>query len=422
MNPSPPKWADRFLRWYCHPYFLEEIEGDVYELFERRLEEKGLKKARFRFVWDVFRFFRWSNIKRSNSKYSQMNQLLLFRNYLKLGLRNIRRNLVSSSINIFGLSIAICFSIAIFVFTDIMRNMDSFHTNRDRIYMIPNYVEQEGGNALWGDSPILLGPTIAADHPTVEAFTRMEYRSANVKFNANVFDELTIFVDPAYFEMFDYPFLSGTRDVLYDKNKIVISKAIAKKYFDGEDPIGKALSFKFSDEKIKQMTVGGVLETYPYNSSMVYDFFLPMDHYFDLGFEEQNDWSFMTDATFIMMKEGKSISTVADSFDQYLTLQNGSDPEWKVTSFEPVVLRDLSRSSYKIVSSVSGGSHPAGQVALTIIAAFLLAMACFNFMNIAVVSAAKRLKEIALRKVMGSVRREIIKQFLVENTLQCFLR
>lgn len=420
MNQLPPKWADRFLKWYCHRYFLEEIEGDIYELFERRLEEKGLRKARFQFVWDVLRFFRWSNIKRSNSKYSQMNQLLLFKNYLKLGMRNIRKNLVSSSINIFGLAIAICFAIAIFVFTDIMRSMDSFHTNRDRIYMIANYVEQEGGDALWGDSPIMLGPTIVNDHPTVEAFSRIEYRSANVKYNANVFDELTIFVDPAYFEMFDYPFLSGSRDVLYDKNKLVISKAMAKKYFDGEDPVGKELSFKFSDKLTKRMTIGGVLEEHPYNSSMVYDFFLPMGNYFDLGFEERNDWSFMTDATFIMMREGEDIGTVANSFDSYLELQNGSDPDLEVTSFEPVVLSELSKRSFQIRGSVSGGSHPAGQIALTVIAVFLLAMACFNFMNISVVGAAKRLKEIALRKVMGSVRGEIIKQFLVENTLQCF--
>lgn len=420
MNQSPPKWADRFLRWYCHPYFLEEIEGDIYELFERRLEEKGLKKARFRFVWDVLRFLRWSNIKRLNSKYSQMNQLLLFKNYLKLGMRNIRRNLVSSSINIFGLAIAICFAISIFIFADTMYFMDSFHTKKDRIYMLANYVEQEGEDALWGDSPIMLGPTIVSDHPSVEAFSRIEFRPANVRYNTNVFDETTIFVDPSYLEMFDYPLLDGRRDILYDKNKIIISKAMAKKYFAGDDPIGKELSFKFSDKITKRLTVGGVLDKQPYNSSMVFDFYLPISNYFDLGFEQRNDWSYMTDATFIMMREGEHIGSLSSSFDDYITTQNGSDPDWKVTKIEPVVLSELSRRSFEIDSSVSGGAHPAGQLALILIAVFLLTMACFNFMNIAVVGAARRLKEIALRKVMGSVRSQIVKQFLVENTLQCF--
>ena len=96
MNVNPPNWADRFLRWYCNPRYLEEIEGDIYELFDRRIEHKGPRMARVKFIWDVFRFFRWSNIKRSNSKYNSMNQLSLFGNYLKLGMRNIRRNLVIS--------------------------------------------------------------------------------------------------------------------------------------------------------------------------------------------------------------------------------------------------------------------------------------------------------------------------------------
>ena len=420
MNIDPPNWADRFLRWYCNPKYLEEIEGDIYELFDRRAETKGPKTARAKFVWDVFRFLRWSNIKRSNSKYNSMNQLTLYQNYLKLGMRNIRKNMVSSSINIFGLAIAICFAISIFLFTDIMLNMDSFHTKSDRIYMIANYVEQDGGDVLWGDSPITLGPKMAADHPSIETFARVEYRGASVKYDADVFDELAVFVDPAYFEMFDFPFLNGDRKVLYDKNKIVISKDIAKKYFSGEDPIGKDLSFKFSNGTIKRMTVGAVLEKRPYNSSMGNDFYLPIQNYFDLDYGDRNDWSYLTDATFVMLKEGESIEPILNSFDEYQELQNASDPEWKVTSYEPYIFKDLSLNSYKIVSSVSGGANPAGRIALTVIALFLLAMACFNYMNISVVSAAKRLKEIALRKVMGSVRGEIIKQFLVENMLQCF--
>ena len=73
MNVQPPKWADRFLRWYCNPRFLEEIEGDIYELFERRIEIQNHKLAKAKFVWDVLRFFRWSNIKRTNSKYATIN-------------------------------------------------------------------------------------------------------------------------------------------------------------------------------------------------------------------------------------------------------------------------------------------------------------------------------------------------------------
>ncbi len=420
MNTQPPKWADRFLRWYCNPRFIEEIEGDIYELFERRVEMQNPKVAKVKFIWDVFRFFRWSNIKKSNSKYATMNQLMLFRNYLKLGMRNIRKNLVSSSINIFGLSIAICFAVSIYIFTDMQLNMDGYHEKGGRIYQLTNYVDQDGNQELWGDTPMELGPNLAATHSTIENFTRIEFRSASVRSGSDVFDELILFVDPGYFQMFDFPMLNGNNQVLTNKNHVVISKKMATKYFSDEDPMGKELSFKFSNGKIKRLTVGAVLDEYPYNTSMNYDLFIPMDNFFDLDFKGTKGWAFMTDATFVLVEEGESIASIEDSYDDYVKLQNSSNPEWKLEAFEAIALEDLSANAYKIVSAVAGGGHPAGRVALTIIAIFLLSMACFNFMNISVVSASKRLKEIALRKVMGSVRKEIIKQFMVENLLQCF--
>lgn len=420
MNVHPPNWADRFLRWYCNPKYLEEIEGDIYELFDRRIELKGSKLARAKFVWDVFRFFRWSNIKRSNSKYNSMNHLTLFGNYLKLGMRNIRRNLVTSTINIFGMAIAICFALSMYIFIDMQVNMDSFHKNGDRIYQITNYVQQEGEQNLWSDTPIMLATALANDHEAVEAASRYEYRSAMIKRNTDVFDELSVFVDPAFFEMFDFPILAGNKQVLYDKSQLVISKDMAIKYFKDEDPIGKELQFKFLNEKSRRYTVGAVLDEFPYNASFGNDFYLSIEAFKDLEFENINDWAFMTDGAFIMLKEGESISALDDSWDKYIKLQNGSDPEWKVKSFEPFPLSELSTNGYRIVGSVSGGGHPAGRIALAVIAIFLLGMACFNFMNISVVSASKRLKEIALRKVMGSVRKEIINQFMVENLLKCF--
>jgi len=420
MNIHPPNWADRFLRWYCNPKFLEEIEGDIYELFDRRLEVRGPKMAKAKFIWDVFRFFRWSNIKRSNSKYYSMNRFTLFKNYLKLGMRNIKRNLISSSINIFGMAIAICFALSMFIFIDMQLNMDTFHTKGDRIYQITNYVEQEGRHNLWSDSPIMLGTALKNDLEAVEAASRYEYRSAVVKKNTDVFDELTVFVDPEFFEMFDFPMLAGNKQVLLDKNQVVINKDMAIKYFSDEDPMGKDLQFKFLNGKTKRFVVGGVLDEYPYNASIGGRFYMSMEAFDDLDFENTKDWAFMTDATFILLKEGESITSLQESFDRYLKLQHGSNPEWKLQSFKPFALSELSMNDYQIVGAVSGGGHPSGRIALGIIAIFLLSMACFNFMNISVVSASRRLKEIALRKVMGSVKREIVYQFMTENLLICF--
>lgn len=421
MNVNPPKWADRFLRWYCNPLFLEEIEGDVYELFDRRVEGKGPKNARIKFVWDVFRFFRWSNIKNSNSNFRTMNRAVLFRNYLKLGFRNIQKNLVSSSINIVGLAIAICFAISIFIFTDMQMNMDTFHTKGDRIYQLTNYVSQKGEARKWSDSPLLLAPQLIADHPSIEAASRLEFQYASIKFNTNVFDELVTFVDPSYMEMFDFPLLNGNKKALYSKNQVVISREMAIKYFNNQDPMGQELSFKFSNGIIKRMIVGAVMDKQPYNSSIRRDFYVPIQNFFDLQLKENYDWSYLTDATFILLKKGESIASIEESYDKYIELQHGSNPEWKIDGFHPIPLYKMSQEGYDVVGTIAGVGHPAGRIALIIIAGLLLGMACFNFMNISVASATRRLKEIALRKVMGGVRKQIISQFLIENILQCFI-
>lgn len=421
MKLEPPYWADRLLRWYCNPRFLEEIEGDIYELFERRAEDQGLKKARIKFIWDVFRFFRWSNIKKSNSNFLQMKGSLLFRNYLKLGFRSIQKNLLTSSINIFSLAIAIGFAITTFIFVDMQHNMDAFHSKKERVFQIANNVDQETQGMVWSDSPILLGPTLAAENPAIEAFTRIEYTGAAVKFNNDVFDESVSFVDEGYFELFDFPFISGYKGILEEKDKVVISREVAIKYFSDEDPIGKSLSFKFYNGELRRFTVGAVLDKFPYNAGIRNHFIIPMSNYFDLKFKDNYNWADFTDATLVLLKEGESVASLTSSLPQLQKLQNESNPEWTVSNFVPIALADISIEGYNIRGSIVGGGHPGGRIALTIIAFLLLGMACFNFMNISVVSSTKRLKEIALRKVMGGYRKQVINQFLVENTLQCLI-
>ncbi len=418
-HPAPPRWAERFLRWYCNPRYHEEIEGDIYELFDRRIETQNEKTAKLKFIWDVFRFFRWSNIKRSNSKSIKMNRLVLFRNYLKLGFRNMQKNMVSSAINIIGLAVALGITITTFVFIDLQFSMDQYHTKKDRIYQITNYVEEEDGTEIWGDSPMPLGPALAKDHASIEDYCRIEFANANVRYGDNVFEEFFSFADPAILHIFDFPILYGNRDVLKDKKNVVISREMAIKYFDNQDPIGKELAFKFPDGTIKRFVVGAVLAKEPYNAMMTFNFLLSIDNFFDLKPEEKYGWEYLTDATIVLLRPDSDIKDLDASFDRYQKLQVASNPEWKVESFLPISWTEISLRGYEIVSPVSGGSHPAGRLALSVISALLLFMACFNFMNISIASSTKRLKEIALRKAMGGVRQQIVHQFLVENVLQC---
>ncbi|MFY0605664.1 MAG: ABC transporter permease [Cyclobacteriaceae bacterium] len=421
MNNNPPKWALRFLHWYCHPDLLEEIEGDIYELFDRRIKTSSIAKAKRRFVWDIIRFCRWSNIKKSNSNSYQSNPLAMLKNYFKIGFRNMARYWVTSSVNIGGLALALGCLITLFLFIDMQRSLDNYHSNANNIYQIVNHVNTGENLDRWGDSPIALGPAMKSDLSQVADIFRIEFQSANVKYGNKVFNESIVFADPALLSALDFPLLNGNSEALKNRQQLVISYNMAEKYFDHEEPVGQTLTLSFGNGIVRSYTVGTVLEKYPYNSSIRFNFILPIDNFMTLGLRDNLDWSYFTDATFAVLQDQTDPQLIEDQMNQYVSVQNSFDPEWQIERFELVSLETVAQQGYEIRGAIMGGSHPAGQVALGIVAILLTILACFNYMNISIAASTKRLKEIALRKVVGGNRMSIVIQFLVENLIQISL-
>lgn len=415
----PPSWACRFLRWYCNPDLLEEVEGDIYEIFDRE-SVVNIRAARLRFVWNVVRFFRWSNIKRTNSNY-KANQMGLIKNYFTVGFRNLSKNWGISLINILGLSIAIGMGIAIFIFVDMQMHMDDFHTKRKSTYQLINHVKTENSTAMWGDAPLLIGPDLVEKHAGVENVVRVEFQNGNMRYGDNVFSELVSFVDPDLLRVFDFPIKYGDKNALDNKSYVVIDKNTSEKYFGQENPMGKAVSIKYSNGLIQNYTIGAVLDKRPDKASFFFEIMVPMDNFFDLKLQDHYDWAYATDAIFIKMKEGHVPQELEETFRGFTALQNQTSSKWPIEKFEMVPLEEVALRSFEIDGSISGSGHPAGRIGLSVVAAMLVLLACFNYMNISVTAATRRLKEIAMRKVIGGNRRQIIYQFILENMLLCTL-
>jgi putative ABC transport system permease protein len=153
INSSPPKWANDFLEWYCKPEMLEQIQGDAFELFYKASNQKGKRIADFFFIWNVIRFFRWSNIKRSSKHSRTIIPTAMFKSYFISGIRSMIRNIIPSTINIAGLSVALACSITIFILIDSFFHLDTMHVKGDRIYFLMNKVK--GGDEIekWAASP-----------------------------------------------------------------------------------------------------------------------------------------------------------------------------------------------------------------------------------------------------------------------------
>jgi len=343
----------------------------------------------------------------------------MFKNYLKVGVRNMSKNMVASSINVFGLALAVGVAITVFIFIDYQYSVDSFHNNYDNIYEVINHVKEDDQVQKWGDSPMLLGPEMLSNHSEVKRIARIEYQRGNIRYGDNVFNELIVFTDPDFMRIFDYPILYGNKSVLDNKQQLIISYEYAVKYFGDENPMGKEVSIKFSNNEIRTFTVGAVFDEWPKNMSFGFNVMVPISNFFNLKFKDNYNWADYTDATFVELYPERDPLPLESAMQPYAELQNSTNSKWPIERFQLWPLSTLALSNFEIDGSVAEGSHPAGRVALSVIAILLLTLACFNYMNLALASATKRLKEIALRKVFGSARKGIINQFLTENVLLC---
>jgi len=158
---SPPKWADRFLEWYCNPKLLEAIQGDAYELYFRTVRH-GKRSADFLFIWNVLRFFRWSNIKRSPS--SSPSSLMMYKNYLKVFRRGFVKQKGYSFLNVFGLAIGIACFLLISLYIRDEYSFDKMHSKSDRIYRIHEILQSEGVGERSASQPFPVAEALLNDH------------------------------------------------------------------------------------------------------------------------------------------------------------------------------------------------------------------------------------------------------------------
>lgn len=345
-------------------------------------------------------------------------------NYIKIGYRSILKNRLPSIINTIGLGIAFGCLLVLFTFLDKINNLDDCHKNADRIYLVESVIEQDGQNRIYGTSPFALGPSIKADFPEVKEVTRMQYSSADFRYKDKVFNERVIFVDEGFLNIFSYPILKGSRNSLEQKEQIILSQNTAVKYFGKDEAVGKQVSMLFSingKEYKETFIIGAVADKIPYSASLRFDILIPFDNRKNLGLDENGDWKNFTNATFVMMNEPGQAGSIADRVNNYTYHQNLANPDKRIIEFLFDPLPGMSLNAYGKEAMLTYGAHPTARVLLTVIAIFILILAVFNYINIAVVSATSRLKEIGLRKAIGGTRKQIIFQFISENAILCLM-
>ncbi len=346
--------------------------------------------------------------------------LIMLKNYFHVAYRNLYKNKSSSVVNILGLSIAVATSIVAFVFIENQYTMDSFHEKADTIFLVENYIERGEDQQLRGDTPMPLGPAMQAAIPQVVRAIRVASGNPTFRAGNNTFQEFIRYVDPEFLDLFSFDLRLGNKSTPISHNDIVLSDDLATKYFGKQNPMGQELAVIFSESETRTFTVSAVAKPFPHKASFSFGALIHYDHLSVLNVD-QTDWKTTTRATFIEVNNPSDIELIAGQMDEFRVQQNAVNENQPIAEFEFASLRSLSAASYAVAGDISGGSHPASGVALGLISIFMLLLSCINYMNLAVATASRRLKEIGIRKAVGSSKGQIISQFLSENILMCVL-
>jgi putative ABC transport system permease protein len=334
----------------------------------------------------------------------------MIKNYLLITFRNIFRNKLFSGVNILGLAFGICSTLLILLWVFDELQVDTLHIHSDRLYRVmENQKASDGRIYTWAATPGPMAPFIKDKFPEIELATRMTWgENLLFQFGEKSYYNEGIYVDQDFLQMFTFPLLAGdAATALKDKSSVVISRKMAESYFGS---VQAALGKIFQVDAKKTYTVSGVLQDIPKTASMKFEFLLPFQVFFDVNKQWLDQWGNNNIRTFLLLKKGTDATGFSNKLRGEIALH---DEKTNVSLFiQPY------RDAY-LYGDFDNGIQSGGRIETVriflIVAAFVLVIACINFMNLSTAQATKRAKEVGLRKVIGAIPRQLFRQFMAES-------
>lgn len=397
---QPPKWADRFLAWYCNPDLLEEIQGDVHELYFHRLKQEGKTAADWKYAFDVIRFFRWSNIKRSRNEFTPRYFRILWSLNVKIALRNAFRNKLTFSVKMLGLSLCLAFALMLTAFVIQEFTFDQHHKDHERIFRIGCEVNIQGAITNFAVSPVVLAQGLAEEVPDVEnIFTVLYAGKPSFLIDNETFGNInTLIVSQDFLNVLRFDFIHGNASALNDAYKIVLTESTARKLYGAKEPLGEIIDMEWA-----QLEVTAVIRNPPENSHLKFDALISWDTY-----DVNERWDNINAYTYIKLSEeadpGEAKSKIIASFENHHEdiMGNRSQEATESITVSPII-ENISQIhlSEPLDEDIAIKRKKTNLYILIAVIALFFITGLINFLNLSLAELTANLRKIRILQVFG---------------------
>lgn len=410
----PPKFLLRFFRWYCNPRLQDYIEGDLMEVYARRLEKSGKFKADLRLLIDVLLLCR-PGIIRSRSHSQKFYNTGMLKNNFKIAIRNLWKNKASTIINVFGLTTGITSCLLIALFIRYEASYDQFQPNKERIArVVMEYTFEGSDDKTTGTfTSTKVAPVFSRTFPEVEKAVRMTDAERIILFNHEPITERNfMYADSSFFSLFHYDMLQGNPATALDgPDKVVLTESTARRYFGNENVLGKTLAIG-NDTTLYEIT--GVMRDYPQTSQMKFDF---LASFSSLRQNQEESYFNANYTTYLLLVNENSFAPLQEKLHPFMEKEmegSGASIHFYLEHFKDVHL-------YSPYSDFVANTSVRYLYILGGVAFLIIIIVCFTYINLSTAKSIERAREVGIRKVAGAMSAQLFWQFIGESFVVCSL-
>jgi ABC-type antimicrobial peptide transport system permease subunit len=418
---KPPKWAQRFIAWYCKPGLAEDLIGDLNEYFQRNVQSLGPRRAKLIYLIDALKFLRWYTLRRPKF-FNPLINTIMIGSYIKTSARSVMRHKLFSFINIVGLAISMSVGLLLIAFLLDLRSYDRFHTKGDRIFRITNILSSHEQNGKFATTSVRTGKLIRENVTGIEDAVIVRYAfTADAKVGDDVFPVKPLYTEPSLFRVFSFRLLEGNPETaLRDPYSVVLTQTTSKRVFGNESALGKVIRFDTLDYQVT-----GIMEDVPFFSHLNFEalFSLSTAEQLNKGNQEFEEWTNMwSNYVYLLLPENADINSIRSQLDaiayQENLAQNTNASQDNAIRLDLLPLHSIvvgeNLREFRRDGSPTPHISPTVLWMLGGLALVVILSACINYTNLSIARALRRLKEVGVRKAIGAGKSQVRQQVLTE--------